>query len=224
MPLQLLQDIDVPLNAGSSIHSRFYDLFIHKVVSLALCQMVKVFLESYVMLNKKELHSPCMKDELLHSLQIPSQSLLQRAIQIRISAIIVIAGVIRAILWEGKVPETRLAVRRLDCLKLYLILLHRFHLFPSARRDYLGLRHLFLWRTANSNLLRCCRPKIRLFMIELFCFAPMLNNRTSLLLLVFGTLFRDLMKLKFEILEAMVLFIECLSLIKLILLPSDMPS
>jgi hypothetical protein len=52
----------------------------------------------------------------------------------------------------------------------------------------------------------------------------MLNNRTSLLLLVFGTLFRDLMKLKFEILEAMVLFIECLSLIKLILLPSDMPS
>ena len=127
------------------------------------------------MLNQKELHSPCMKDELLHCLQIPSQSLLQGAIQIRISAIIVIARVIRAVLWEGKVPETRLAVRRLDCLKLYLILLHSFHLFPSARRDYFGLRHLFLWCTAHSNLLRCSRPKIRLFMSEVLCVAPMLN-------------------------------------------------
>jgi len=72
MSLQLLQDIDVPLNACGSIHGSFYDLFIHKVVSLALCQMVKVLLEPYVMLNQKELHSPCMKDELLHGLQITS--------------------------------------------------------------------------------------------------------------------------------------------------------
>jgi hypothetical protein len=175
MPLQLLQDIDVPLNACGSIHGSFDDLFIHKVVSLALCQMVKVLLEPNVMLNQKELHSPCMKDELLHGLQITSQSLLQGAIQIRISAIIVIARVIRAVLGEGKVPETRLAVRRLDSLKLYLILLHRFHLFPSARRDYFSLRHLFLWCTAHSNLLRCSRPKIRLFMSEVLCVAPMLN-------------------------------------------------
>jgi hypothetical protein len=76
MSLQLLQDIDVPLNTCRSIHGRFYDLFIHKVVPLALCQVVKVFLEPYVMLDQKQLHSPCMKDELLHCLQIPSQSLL----------------------------------------------------------------------------------------------------------------------------------------------------
>lgn len=91
MPLQLLEYIDVPLYACCSIHGCLNNLFIHKVVSLALCQMVKVFLEPNVMLNQKKLHSPCVKDELLHSLQIPSQSLLQGAIQIRISAIIVIA-------------------------------------------------------------------------------------------------------------------------------------
>jgi hypothetical protein len=67
MSLQLLQDIDVPLNACRSIHGRFYDLFIHKVVPLALCQVFKVFLQPYVMLDQKELHSPCMKDELLHA-------------------------------------------------------------------------------------------------------------------------------------------------------------
>jgi hypothetical protein len=52
----------------------------------------------------------------------------------------------------------------------------------------------------------------------------MLNYRATLLLLVFGAFLRDFMKLEFEILEAMVLFIECLSLIKLILLPCYMPS
>ena len=125
------------------------------MVSLTLCQVVKVLLEPNVMLNQKELHSPCMKDELLHGLQIPSQSLLQGAIEIRISAIIVITRVIRAVLWKGKVPETRLAMRRLHSLKLYLVLLHRFHLLPCARRDNFGLRHLFLWYPSDSCLIRC---------------------------------------------------------------------
>ena len=61
-------------------------------------------------------------------------------------------------------------------------------------------------------------------MHELLGVAPVLHDRTTFLLLLFGTLLRDLMKLKFEVLLAQVLLIESFGLILLIFFPpSDLP-
>ena len=61
-------------------------------------------------------------------------------------------------------------------------------------------------------------------MYKLLGVAPVLHYRTTFLLLFIGTLLRDLMKLKFKVLEALVLLIESFSLIILIFFPpSELP-
>ena len=88
------------------------------------------------MLDQKELHSPGMKDELLHGLQIPGQSLLQGAIEIRISAIIVVVSEEKTprLIWLALLPTLMFFV-----LDVYYLSLERG--FRSSYSEFVKKLH-----------------------------------------------------------------------------------